>query len=338
EYGVRHILGITAGYNGLSDPAKHPPVELTEKMVRDIHMKGGSIIKAARGGFDAEKICDNLDRLGINMLFLVGGDGTQFAGNLLYEAARKRQLPVSIVGIPKSIDNDVVLFDRTFGFESAVAKASEVIRNAWVEASSCERGVGIVKLMGRDSGFVAMHAATAADVVDLCMIPEVKVEMKDVLAHVDRTLAQKGYMVIAVAEGAGQEHVSTGEKDATGHTVYGDIGVFLRDTLNKHLKPSGGRTFYIDPSYIIRSVPINPNDHIYCVRLANDAVHTAMRGYTGVCVGAMHNVISMLPCRLIAGGKKKVRPHSSSWQGCVQICGMPRSLSGLETCARSGYA
>ncbi|CAK9049876.1 unnamed protein product [Durusdinium trenchii] len=152
--------------------------------------------------------------------------------------------------------------------------------------------------MGRDSGFVAMHAATAADVVDLCMIPEVKVEMKDVLAHVDRTLAQKGYMVIAVAEGAGQEHVSTGEKDATGHTVYGDIGVFLRDTLNKHLKPSGGRTFYIDPSYIIRSVPINPNDHIYCVRLANDAVHTAMRGYTGVCVGAMHNVISMLPCRL----------------------------------------
>lgn len=330
DYGVRHILGITAGYNGLSDPVSHPPIELTEKMVRDIHMKGGSIIKAARGGFDAEKICDNLSRLGINMLFLVGGDGTQFAGNLLYEAARKRQLPVSIVGIPKSIDNDVVLFDRTFGFDTAVAKASEVIRNAWVEASSCERGVGIVKLMGRDSGFVAMHGATAADVVDLCMIPEVKVEMKDVLAHVDQTLAQKGSMVIAVAEGAGQELVATGEKDATGHTIYGDIGVHLRDTLNKHLKPTGGRTFYIDPSYIIRSVPINPNDHIYCVRLANDAVHTAMRGYTGVCVGALHNVICMLPSRLIATGKKKVRPHSSSWQGCIHICGMPRTLSGLE--------
>mmetsp|Transcript_20291 Transcript_20291/g.48093 ORF Transcript_20291/g.48093 Transcript_20291/m.48093 type:complete len:415 (+) Transcript_20291:167-1411(+) len=329
EYGVREILGITAGYNGLSDPETHPPVKLTEEMVRDIHMKGGSIIKAARGGFDAEKICDNLQRLGITVLFLVGGDGTQFAGHLLYEAARKRRLAVSIVGIPKSIDNDVVLFDRTFGFDTAVAKASEVIRNALVEASSCDRGVGIVKLMGRDSGFVAMHAATAADVVDLCMIPEVKVDMKDVIEHVDATLAKKKYMVIAVAEGAGQELVSTGKQDDTGHTVYGDIGVFLKDTLNKHLKASGGRTFYIDPSYIIRSVPITPNDHIYCVRLANDAVHTAMRGYTGVCVGAMHNVVCMLPSRLIASGKKKVRPHSSSWQGCVQTCNMPAALTGL---------
>mmetsp|Transcript_60657 Transcript_60657/g.99159 ORF Transcript_60657/g.99159 Transcript_60657/m.99159 type:complete len:178 (+) Transcript_60657:2-535(+) len=175
-----------------------------------------------------------------------------------------------------------------------------------------------------------MQGATAADVVDLCMIPEIKIDMKDVLAHVDQTLAQKGSMVIAVAEGAGQELVATGQKDATGHTIYGDIGIHLRDTLNQHLKPSGGRTFYIDPSYIIRSVPINPNDHIYCVRLANDAVHTAMRGYTGVCVGALHNVICMLPSRLIATGKKKVRPHSSSWQGCVHICGMPRNLSGLD--------
>ncbi|CAJ1448854.1 unnamed protein product [Effrenium voratum] len=330
EYGVREILGVSNGYNGLSDPDKNPPISLTEELVRDIHMKGGSIIKAARGGFDAPKICDNLAKQGINVLFLVGGDGTQFAGNLLFEEARKRNLKVSIVGIPKSIDNDVVLFDRTFGFETAVDAASQVIRNAWVEASSCNRGVGIVKLMGRDSGFVAMHAATAADVVDLCMIPEVTVDLKDVLAHVDAVLAARGYMVIAVAEGAGQEMVSTGKKDATGHTVYGDIGVHLRDTLNAHLKPSGGRTFYIDPSYIIRSVPIIPNDHIYCVRLANDAVHTAMRGYSGVCVGAMHNVICMLPSKLMASGKKKVRQHSSSWQGCVQICNMPRALAGLS--------
>ncbi|CAJ1350035.1 unnamed protein product [Effrenium voratum] len=330
EYGVREILGVSNGYNGLSDPENNPPISLTEELVRDIHMKGGSIIKAARGGFDAPKICDNLAKQGINVLFLVGGDGTQFAGNLLFEEARKRNLKVSIVGIPKSIDNDVVLFDRTFGFETAVDAASQVIRNAWVEASSCNRGVGIVKLMGRDSGFVAMHAATAADVVDLCMIPEVTVDLKDVLAHVDAVLAARGYMVIAVAEGAGQEMVSTGKKDATGHTVYGDIGVHLRDTLNAHLKPSGGRTFYIDPSYIIRSVPIIPNDHIYCVRLANDAVHTAMRGYSGVCVGAMHNVICMLPSKLMASGKKKVRQHSSSWQGCVQICNMPRALAGLS--------
>ncbi|CAE8724184.1 unnamed protein product [Polarella glacialis] len=137
-------------------------------------------------------------------------------------------------------------------------------------------------------------------------------------------------MVIAVAEGAGQELVATGQKDATGHTVYGDIGVFLKDAVNKHLKEKGGRSFYIDPSYIIRSVPIRPNDHIYCSRLARDAVHTAMRGYTGVCIGPVHNIIVVMPSSLIAAGKRRVRTHSSGWQACVQSCNMPRSLAGLS--------
>ncbi|CAE8724684.1 unnamed protein product [Polarella glacialis] len=330
EYGVQNISGIMNGYEGLSNPEAHEPLQLTLDVVRDIHMKGGSIIKAARGGFDAEKICDNLVRLGINMLFLVGGDGTLFAGNLLNECAWKRRLDVSIIGIPKSIDNDVLHFDRTFGFESAVAAASEVIKNAWVEASSCDKGVGIVKLMGRDSGFVAMHAAIASDVVDLCMIPEVTVDMKDVLAHVDDVLARQGYMVIAVAEGAGSEYVPTGKFYPTGDVVHGDIGVFLKDRVNQHLQASGGRSFYIDPSYIIRSVPIIPNDHIYCCRLANDAVHSAMRGYTGVCVGAIHNVICMLPAKVVAQGRRQVRVNRSSWQGCVQTCDMPRSLAGWK--------
>lgn len=331
EYGVKEILGIMNGYNGLSQPELHHPCKLTPDAVGEIHMKGGSVIKAARGGFDAELICDKLEKLGINMIFLVGGDGTQFAGNLLCIAAQKRGLSVSIIGIPKSIDNDVLYFDKTFGFETAVAAAADVIRSAWVEASSCNNGVGIVKLMGRDSGYVAMHASIASDIVDLCLIPEVKVKMEDVLAHVDATLAQKNFMVIAVAEGSGQEHVGTGQVDATGHPVYGDIGIFLKQAVNQHIAAKGGRSFYIDPSYIIRSGPIGPNDHIYCCRLANDAVHTAMRGYSGVCVGAIHNIICMLPSKLIAQGKRQVRIHSSSWQGCVTNCNMPCSLAGLRS-------
>jgi len=328
EYGVNEVWGIKAGYNGLSDPDTYPPMRLTRENTRDIHMKGGSILQAGRGGFDAKKICDTLRKKGINMLFVVGGDGTQFAGHLLAEAAKEENLPVSIVGVPKSIDNDVLYFDKTFGFDSAVASASEVIRNGWVEASSCSKGVGIVKLMGRDAGFVAMHAALASDIVDLVLIPEVPWKLEDVQAYVDERIAEQGYMVIAVAEGAGQEYVATGEKDKTGHTIYGDIGVFLRDNLNKYLKEKGGRTFYIDPSYIIRSVPVRPNDHIYCSRLAHDAVHCAMRGYTGVCVGAIHNVIIIMPSKLIAKGKKKVSVKSSAWQSCVQSCGMPHQLAG----------
>eukprot|EP00928_Gymnodinium_smaydae_P080987 TRINITY_DN64574_c0_g1_i1.p1 TRINITY_DN64574_c0_g1~~TRINITY_DN64574_c0_g1_i1.p1 ORF type:complete len:501 (+),score=81.57 TRINITY_DN64574_c0_g1_i1:85-1587(+) len=328
NYGVEEVIGMTAGYNGLSDPDNHPQIKLNPDLVREIHMKGGSILKAGRGGFDAEKICDNLEKMGINMLFVIGGDGTQSAGALLYQAARKRNLQLSIVGIPKSIDNDVLYFDKTFGFDSSVAEAQQVIRNGWVEATSCDKGVGIVKLMGRDAGFVAMHAALASTIVDLVLIPEVKFNLDDVLTHVSDAVERKGFCVVAVAEGAGQEYVATGKKDATGHAVYGDIGVFLKDKLNAHLKPSGGRCFYIDPSYIIRSCPIRPNDHIYCGRLASDAVHTAMRGYTGVCVGPIHNIIVILPSKMIAAGKRKVNVKSSGWQSCVQSCKMPMSLSG----------
>mmetsp|Transcript_72628 Transcript_72628/g.203937 ORF Transcript_72628/g.203937 Transcript_72628/m.203937 type:complete len:243 (+) Transcript_72628:292-1020(+) len=237
---------------------------------------------------------------------------------------------LGVVGVPNSIDNDILVFEKTFGFESAVAAASDVIRNGWVEATSAKRGVGILKLIGRDAGFVAMDAALASTIVDLVLIPEVNVKMEDILAHIDRTLARKDFMVIAVAEGAGQEHVSTGQKDATGHTIYGDIGVFLRDKVNAHLKSRGGRSFYIDPSYIIRAVPIQPSDHIYCSHLSCDAVHTAMRGYTGVCVGPVHNVIVVMPSNLIARGKRKVGIHSSSWQSCCHVCKMPASLAGLQ--------
>jgi len=328
EYGVRDIFGCEAGYNGLSDFNAHPPVPLSPDTVREIHMKGGSILKAGRGGFDAEKICDNLDMSGINMLFVIGGDGTQNAGNLIYEAAKKRNLPVSIIGVPKSIDNDVLFFDKTFGFDTAVAAASEVIRNSWVEATSCDKGVGIVKLMGRDAGFVAMHAALASTIVDLVLVPEVKFQIEDVYKHIDNVLQRKNHMVIAVAEGAGQELVATGDQDSTGHTVYGDIGVYMRDAVNKYLKEKGGRCFYIDPSYIIRSVPIQANDHIYCTRLGRDAVHTGMRGYTGVCVGPIHNIISLVPSKIIAGGKKHIKLSSSNWQSCVQSCKMPKALAG----------
>jgi 6-phosphofructokinase 1 len=183
--------------------------------------------------------------------------------------------------------------------------------------------------MGRDAGFVVQNAVIASTIVDLALIPEVSFKLEDVFKHVDATIARKNYCVVVVAEGAGQELVATREKDATGHTKYGDIGVFLRDQINAHLKPKGGRSFYIDPSYIIRSIPIRPNDHIYCTRLSNDAVHTAMRGYSGVCVGALNNVISIIPSKFVASGKRRVKLTSSNWQLACACANMPSSLSGL---------
>lgn len=328
DYGVRDISGMTGGYHGLSDPETYKPEKLTPDNVRTIHTEGGSMLKAGRGGFDAKKICDNLEAMGINMIFVVGGDGTQFAGNLLFEEARERNLPISIVGVPKSIDNDIMFIDKTFGFESAVATAADIVRNAWVEARSCENGVGVIKLMGRDAGFIAVYASLASTLADVVLIPEVKFDLAHVHDHVWNCLKRKGHCVVVVAEGAGQEHVATGEVDGTGHTVYGDIGKFMKDSLNAYLKDKNGRCFYIDPSYIIRSCPVRPMDHVYCLRLASDAVHTAMRGYSGVCVGALHGTICVFPSSLIASGKRKVNVRDSLWQHAVERSKMPAALAG----------
>ena len=181
--------------------------------------------------------------------------------------------------------------------------------------------------MGRDAGFVAANAALASGLVDLCLIPEVDFTLADVLEYVSHTVGRKGHMVIVVAEGAGQTLVESQGADATGHKKHGDIGTFLRDQVNAHLKPSGGRSFYIDPSYIIRSCPVEPNDHIYCTRLATDATHVAMRGFTGVCVGAVHNACVLLPMNMIASGKKTLNSNGSCWTTCASMCGMPKHLA-----------
>ena len=192
------------------------------------------MIKAGRGGFDTEKSLETLRKMRVNMLFVIGGDGTLSAAHQLFEAAREANANVSIVGVPKSIDNDVLFFDRTFGFDSAVACASGIIKNGWVEATSCAKGVGIVKLMGRDAGFVAAHASLASGLADMCLVPEVSFRLEDLLAHVETTLKRKGHMVIVVAEGAGQELIagSNDEHDATGHKkctlrirVWSDVGI-----------------------------------------------------------------------------------------------------------------
>eukprot|EP00756_Hemistasia_phaeocysticola_P043097 Hpha_TRINITY_DN17007_c4_g3::TRINITY_DN17007_c4_g3_i1::g.166503::m.166503/K00850/pfkA, PFK; 6-phosphofructokinase 1 len=330
-YGVESVLGFRSGYAGILKPSEHPPTVLTTDNCREIHLKGGSVLEAGRGGFNPDGILDTLRSHGINMLFVVGGDGSQWAADVLVQAAHERSMELSVVGIPKSIDNDVCFFDRTFGFETAVQTGCDVIRRGHVEASSCHHGVAIVKLMGRDAGFVARNAALASTLADLVLIPEVDWKVDDLLAHVVNTLTRKNHMIIVVAEGAGQKHVSTGKQDDTGHTVYGDIGAFLRDTINKHLKSTiGGRCFYIDPSYIIRSGPADPNDHMYCARMAYDSVHAAMRGYTGVCVGSVHGFMCMVPMECIAGAGRKVMVSSSVWQACVQSAKMPACLSGMD--------
>lgn len=339
SYKVRRVLGIRYGFNGFTSE-EFPPIELTPEFVEEVHYRGGSCIGCARGGFCPRRICDAMIRMGINVLFTVGGDGSLWCSDVLYQECRKRKLPFAIIGLPKSIDNDVMVFDRTFGFQSAVEAGVQAIRCAHVEATAAPYAVGICKLMGRHAGFVARNAAIASNVADLVLIPEIPFKMQEVVTYLEEVVKQKKHAVVIVAEGAGAEMLKeagqaqarggAGAALASGGAITGDIGTYLRDAVNKHLKPMGGRSFYIDPSYIVRSVAATPTDHEFCTRLAHNAVHAAMRGYTGVTIGQVHNFIVMVPTEVIARGSRRINPNTSlQWQRAVEALGMPHTFSGL---------
>ena len=267
-YGVKRILGFRYGYEGLISRFGHEPVQLTPESVAHIHHQGGTILGSSRGSQDPGEVIDNLEANAINILFVIGGDGTIRAAMQYTAEIERRGLKIAVVGVPKTIDNDIRFIDRSFGFESAYSAAVDVVRSARVEAMGARNGIGLVKLMGRHSGFVACQAALASADVDLVLIPEIKATLegeRGVLGNLDRVLARKGHAVVVVAEGAAQElmedDANAGGTDKSGNAKLNDIGVFLRERITEHYKRSNREVTlkYIDPSYIIRSVLATPS-------------------------------------------------------------------------------
>jgi 6-phosphofructokinase 1 len=311
-YGVRSLLGIRGGYRGLDPQRGKPPIELNEALVEDIHKEGGTILGTSRGPVDVGIAVDFLISRSVNILFTVGGDGTQRGGNALFEEARKRGHALAVVGIPKTIDNDVRFVSRSFGFGSAVEEAVRVIDAAHTEARSVDNGVAVVKLMGRHAGFIAAAATVASQDVNFCLVPEAPFELQGptgLLAALEQRLACKNHAVIVVAEGAGQDLLAaSAERDASGNVKLGDIGQFLRDALQAHFAARGIEMTlrYFDPSYQIRARPVNAEDAVLCDRLARHAVHAAMAGLTGLVVSFLHGQFVHVPIDLIAAGSKRL--------------------------------
>jgi 6-phosphofructokinase 1 len=323
SYGVKSILGIRGGYRGLDPSRGKPPVELNEDIVEDIHKEGGTMLGTSRGPVDMGIAVEFLISRGVNMLFTVGGDGTQRGGNALFEEAQKRGHPLAVVGIPKTIDNDVRHVTRTFGFGTAVAEAVRVINSAHTEARSVENGVALVKLMGRHAGFIAASATVASQDVNICLIPECPFVLggeRGLLASLERRLARKDHAVVVVAEGAGQDLLGcTGEKDASGNTRLGDIGQFLRDRIVEHFKVRGIEMTlrYFDPSYQIRGCPANTEDALLCDRMGRHAVHAAMAGRTGLVISYLHGHYVHVPIAEIAQGSRHVDLDSELWRAVL---------------------
>ena len=267
---------------------------------------------------------DTLARMQIGILFCIGGDGTQRGALAISDEAARRGLRLSVIGIPKTIDNDISYVQKTFGFETAVSEAKKATSAAHGEAVGARNGVGLVKLMGRDSGFIAAYSVLVDNQVNFCLIPESRFTLSALLAALRERLTQRGHAVIVVAEGAGQELLAgTGERDASGNIRYSDIGIFLRDSIKQHFKEIGMEINlkYIDPSYMIRSLPANPHDSAFCLVMGHSAVHAGMAGRTGMIVGYWNHQFTHVPIALAVGRRKKIDPGGWVWSSVLAATG-----------------
>jgi 6-phosphofructokinase 1 len=320
NYGIREMLGIRFGYQGLNPQAGAPPIRLTNKMVEEIHHLGGTILGTSRGSQDVRVMVDFLQSERIDILFCVGGEGTQKGAQEIALEIGRRSLPIAVVGLPKTIDNDIKFCSRTFGFATAVAEADTVINRAHTEATGVLNGIGLVKLMGREAGFIAAAATIASGHVNFTLIPEVpfKLEGPDgLLAKLERRLAARQHAVVVVAEGAGQDLIPQHEEsyDASGNRQLADIGAFLKKRITEHFgqKKLPINVRYFDPSYFIRSCPANTDDSLLCERLARNGAHAAMAGKTDLLIGLWHDEFVHVPLAISAGQKKRLSPEDECW-------------------------
>jgi 6-phosphofructokinase 1 len=327
-YQVRNIYGIRHGLQGFIPDYGHDIMDLNPGSVSGIQDAGGSILGSSRGTQDIGIVVDCLERMNVGILFMVGGDGTLMASKRIADEILTRKLKISVICIPKTIDNDIFLVSRSFGFDTAVDVATLAIKGAHNEAAAYPYGIGLIKLMGRHSGFLAATAALAQQDANFVLIPEVDIFLygkTGFLQALEDRIKLRKHAVIIVAEGAGQNFFDDQENqyDASGNLVLKDIGVYLKDKIAQYFKdkeiPISLK--YIDPSYIIRSLPANANDSVFCGFLGRDAVHAGMAGKTNLLISFWNNHYVHVPMEASAGKRKKLDPRGRLWQSVLEATG-----------------
>ena len=327
-YGVRHIFGIRYGLQGFIAKYGHDLVDLTPETVVNIHDRGGTVLGSSRGPQEIDEIVDSMERMNIGLLFMIGGDGTLTAAGQVANTIIDRGLKIGVVGVPKTIDNDIYMVSRSFGFDTAVDVATRAIISASNEAEGYPNGIGLIKLMGRHSGFIATTAVLAQQDVNFVLIPEVDFDFEGpsgLLSALEKRLAARKHAVIVVAEGAGQKFFENenSERDASGNLKLKDIGIYFKDTIASYFADKGIDVSikYIDPSYMIRSLPANANDRVFCNFLGRNSVHAGMAGKTSMLIGHWNNQFVHVPMEVIAGKRKSVDPKGSLWRSALEATG-----------------
>ena len=324
------MLGFRDGFRGLVGDSE--PVRLTHDLVAGIHNRGGTILGTSRGNQDPARMVTTLQHYGVSLLFVIGGDGSLRGAAKIADEAIRRGMKLAVIGIPKTIDNDIPFIDQSFGFQTAFTRATDSIKSAHTEASSTPHGVGLVKVMGRHSGFIACYAALASHDVDFVLIPEMPFSLDGdggFLAKLRHRVRRQGHAVVVVAEGAGQDLCEyDGAVDASGNARLADIGALLRQRIIDDFAAAGEELSlrYVDPGYAIRSVPANGWDAVYCLRLAQAAVHAAMAGRTAMVVGRWHGRFVHIPIPVATGGRNQVDPNGDLWMSVLEATGQPERL------------
>lgn len=335
-YGVTEVYGIRYGFRGMVDGIGEAPFMLKPDVIEPISNEGGTYLGTSRGNQDPVLMVDFLCRRNIQILFCIGGDGTQKGTLAIAAEAERRNYPLSVIGLPKTIDNDINLVEKTFGFDTAVAVAAQVLHGAHVESHAEHNGVVIVKLMGRESGFLATHAAIASGDVNFLLIPEVPFELEGMsgfLQILRKRLESRHHALVVVAEGVSERLLSSPHEkvplDASGNRIMEDVGIYLRDRVSRWLKEQEveSRVRYIDPSYLVRSFRANSMDSIYCQNLAHNAVHAAMSGRTRMLVATCNNIYCHIPLEAIVQGRKFVDPNGDLWRSAMETTGQPEMVN-----------
>jgi 6-phosphofructokinase 1 len=328
HYGIGEATGFRNGYLGLTEGGPEP-VRLDPDVVHHINQHGGTMLGTSRGAQDPEEMVDRLLELGIDILFVIGGDGSMRGASRLVEVIARRGLEVAVIGVPKTIDNDIPFIGQSFGFVTAFSRAAESISVAMVEAQAAVGGVGLVKLMGRHSGFIACYAALANHEADFVLIPEVPFALdgsNGLLNCLHQRVKDRGSAVVVLAEGAGQELLQgSGATDESGNARFADIGVHLRGEITRYFADQGSPLTlkYVEPSYAIRSVRPDPHDAVYCLRLAQSAVHAGMAGRTDMVVGRRHNRFIHVPISLVISARYQVAPDGDLWMSVLEQTAQP---------------
>jgi 6-phosphofructokinase 1 len=329
HYGVKTVFGFRYGYEGLSSRHGHAVLELNPENVNSIHQLGGTILASSRGPQDIADMVDTLERMNLGILFTIGGDGTLRGAQSIAEEIQKRSLKISVIGIPKTIDNDISFVQQSFGFDTAVTESRPALYSAHTEAIGARNGIGLVKLMGRESGFIAAYATLANSEVNFCLVPEVSFSLDIFLKALEERLKSRGHALIVAGEGAGQQLMEERrDQDASGNIRFGDIGLFLKDQILSYFKKMGMEVNlkYIDPSYIIRSMPANARDAAFCLLMGHNAVHAGMAGRTNMVVGFWKNEFTHLPIPAAVAQRKKIDPHGRLWSSVIESTGQPRDM------------